>query len=428
MFVYYLKLSLRNFKRNPLLFGLIIITLAVGVGLTLTNIAIIQSMANDPLPHKSNRVFSVGMNTWPSLKGQLAKPNNILRYQDAIKAVASELVKDSAIHYQTRVFAKNLQHPLAPRFNALARSTNSGFFRLAEAPFAFGGSWSDPYVQEVVISAKMNETFLGGGNNVGTSLEIDGQIFKVVGILKPWVLKPRFYEIENGHAFDDVDDLFVPLEVSLSSNWGNLNATFSAERFDGLADSRQKNVFFLRVFVELNKENDLASYVSYLDNHTKYLKSLGQHPLAAHNQVIALKDWFEMHKVVDEKIIAFGVSTLFFLLVCIFNSSSLLLSYNNAIRFENNLKRALGASQRTLFYQHSVESCLIGLFSACLALFLCWMFLKIFIALFPHLKNVSTLEFSVLLIAAGISLVTAFISTLYAQFRLLTSDIAIELK
>ena len=96
MFSYNLKLALYSFKRAPSLYFLVLLTLSIGVGLLCANLALVSSMAGDPIPEKSKQLFHVSMNTWPNDEPQ-AEPFHILRYREAIKITESDIPKNSAV-------------------------------------------------------------------------------------------------------------------------------------------------------------------------------------------------------------------------------------------------------------------------------------------------------------------------------------------
>src|SRR5262245_6111546 len=57
MFRYYLLLGLRNLRRNPILTGLMVLTLAVGVAASISTLTILHVMSGNPIPHKSARLL-----------------------------------------------------------------------------------------------------------------------------------------------------------------------------------------------------------------------------------------------------------------------------------------------------------------------------------------------------------------------------------
>ena len=57
MLGYYLKLGVRNLRRNPVLTALMVLTLAVGVAASMSSLTLLYVMSGDPIPQKSDRLF-----------------------------------------------------------------------------------------------------------------------------------------------------------------------------------------------------------------------------------------------------------------------------------------------------------------------------------------------------------------------------------
>jgi putative ABC transport system permease protein len=428
MFGYYLKLSVRNLTRNALFFSLMIATLAVGVGVLLANLAILKSMSNDPIPHKSDRIFNVSMNTWPNTGSNHKEPLYILRYRDAMQIVKSDIPTHALAHYSTSVYTRDAQSKSLSRTSASVRATTKGFFELTDAPFAYGGSWSQPNAMELVIGDSLNQQLFGGGNNVGKNIEIDSKIFRVVGVLKPWRLKPLFYHVTEGKAFNPTDDIFAPLETALDSEWAIQARSSSAENSNSTSQTRDKQVFYMQAFVQLDTAAQKADFQNFLDNYSQSLKDGGEHPLDIINRLLDVNSWLALNEVVDDRMLAFALATLLFLVVCIFNASSLLVSRYHAGKFETGLRRAIGASRKNLFYQGAVESLLIGLCCAVLALLLSGVFLALSQSFFPQLEDIGEIDGELLLLGFLIAIGTTFISALYPLIRSCTVGLSTELK
>jgi putative ABC transport system permease protein len=126
--------------------------------------------------------------------------------------------------------------------------------------------------------------------------------------------------------------------------------------------------------------------------------------------------------------VAFALASGLFLVVCVFNASSLLLSRYHSSKFETALRRAIGASRKQIFYQGLIESLLVGLASALLSLLLAWLFLQFSISLFPRLENIAQFNTELLVLGIAIALSTTFISTLYPLIRTCRSSVSSELK
>ncbi|MDU0353539.1 ABC transporter permease [Paraglaciecola aquimarina] len=427
MFHYYLKLSIRNIVRNRMFFILMISTLAAGVGVFLANIAIIKAMSSDPIPHKSERIFNVSLNIWPD-ENPRAELLEIMRYDDAQHILDNKIATHTMVHYQSQVYARDSESTNLTRHKAIVRATTQGFFPLTEAPFAFGGSWQQDRAKQIVIGDTLNQQVFGGGNSVGKTLEIDGKPYEIVGVLKPWLLKPLFYQASSREAFSATDDIYVPIETALDNEWAISVQNMATERIDSVSDSRGKNGFFIQAFVQLDNQQQKNEMQQYLDNYSQFRQQQGEYLRANGNRLLDVNQWLDHQEVVDERMLAFGLATSLFLAVCVFNASSLLLARYHSTRFETGLRRAVGARMKDVFYQGLVESLLVGACCAVLALLFGWLFLQISTALFPALEKTSDIDFTLIVIGVVIALVTAFTSMLYPLIRACRIPLSTTLK
>lgn len=416
MFNYYLKLSWRNLVRNRLFFTLMIITLAVGVGVFLANIAIIKSMSQDPLPGKSEKVFNLTHNIWPN-DNPSEKLLHVIRYDDAMHFLSNDIATHTMVHYESNVYARASDAKSLTRYSAVVRATTPGFFPITDAPFAYGSAWSNDRAKQVVIGDKLNKSIFGGGNNIGKSIEVDGSFFEVVGILKPWQLKPKFYESSQNNAFSDSDDIYVPLETAMDQEWAVTVRNMSTELITTVSENRGRNGFFLQAYAQLDSKEQQAQMLSFMNNYSQMRKEQGDSLRPSPNRILNVNQWLEENKVVDQQMLAFGLASSLFLAVCIFNASSLLLARYHGARFETGLRRAVGARMKDVFYQGLVESTLIGLCCAVVAIAFSVGFLKLSIALFPPLESTSDINLSLIFIGIAIALVSSFISMLYPLIR-----------
>ncbi|GAC19255.1 ABC transporter permease [Paraglaciecola arctica] len=427
MFNYYFKLSIRNLIRNRLFFILMISTLAVGVGVFLANIAIIKSMSSDPIPYKSKNIFNVSLNIWPNDTPD-AELIEIMRYDDAMHLLKNNIATHTMVHYQSQVYTRDIDSTNLTRHQAVVRATTPGFFPLTDAPFAFGGSWQQDRAKQIVIGDTLNQQIFGGGNSVGKTLEIDGKPFEIVGVLKPWELKPLFYHAEDGQKFTTTDDIYAPIETAMDNEWVVNVRSSATERSDSVSDNRGKNVFFIQTFVQLDNQQQKNAMQQYIDNYSQHRQQQGEYLRANDNRLLDVNQWLKHKEVVDERMLAFALATSLFLAVCIFNASSLLLARYHSARFETGLRRAVGARMKDVFYQGLVESVLVGVCCAILALLFGWIFLQISITLFPALEHTSDIDAPLIIIGIGIALVTSFISMLYPLIRSCRTPLSTTLK
>lgn len=427
MFNYYLKLSYRNLIRNRLFFILMITTLAVGVGVFLANIAIIKSMSADPIPNKSDKIFNVSLNIWTG-NNPRAELLEIMRYDDAMHILKNDIATHTMVHYQSQVYTRDIESKSLTRHQAVVRATTPGFFPLTEAPFAYGGAWQQDRAKQIVIGDSLNQQVFGGGNSVGKVLEIDGKPFEIVGVLKPWQLKPLFYHVAYGQKFKATDDIYAPIETAMDNEWAINVRNSATDRINSVSDNRGKNGYFIQAFVQLESQQQKNAMQEYLDNYSQHRQEQGENLRDNDNRLLDVNQWLEHKEVVDERMLAFALASSLFLAVCIFNASSLLLARYHSARFETGLRRAVGARIKDVFYQGVVESMLIGLCCAVFTLIFGWLFLQISISLFPALQQTSDIDITLILMGISIALVTSFISMLYPLIRSCRTPLSTTLK
>ncbi|MEW6999283.1 ABC transporter permease [Colwelliaceae bacterium BS250] len=427
MLSYNLKLALQSFKRAPSLYFLVLLTLSIGVGLLCANLALVSSMAGDPIPEKSDQLFHVSMNTWPNDQPQ-AEPFHILRYREAMQIMTSDIPKNSAVFYASNVYSRDSKSTSLQRFDSSVRATTPGFFALTNAPFAYGNGFAKSSGMEVVIGAELNKKIFAGKNSVGEVLELDGELLTIVGVLKPWSLRPLFYHATEGRAFNLTDDIYAPLETSIDLGWSIHARSSSTVSYKGVQFTRDRDVFYLQAWVELEDKNKQQAFQDYLDHYSQTLKDAGEHPLDIRNELRDVNAWLLERDIVDQKVLAFTLASVLFLCVCVFNASSLLLSRFHSAKFEVGLRRAVGASNKQMLMQGITESVLLGLVAGLISLVLSWLFLKLSIEFLPDLANIAVLDNKLLLLGVLLALVTSVASALYPLYRANRYTISAELK
>ena len=64
MFLYQVKNAFRSLRRNPILSALLIGGIGLGIAVSTAFITTYYVLAGDPIPHKSDRLFYVEMDSW----------------------------------------------------------------------------------------------------------------------------------------------------------------------------------------------------------------------------------------------------------------------------------------------------------------------------------------------------------------------------
>jgi putative ABC transport system permease protein len=280
----------------------------------------------------------------------------------------------------------------------------------------------------VVLGDNANNRIFGGGNSVGKSIELNGKHYKVVGVLKPWHLRPRFYHITENQAFFTTDDIFVPLETALDENLPIHGRSSSTDSWYKASDTRDRNVYYLHAWVELSDAQQKMAFQNYLDGYTQSLKEAGEHPNKVLNVLHDVNEWIEDRNIVDKRILAFAIVSILFLIVCVFNASSLLLARLHAAVFEHGLRRAIGASKWQLMLQGIIESTLLGLFTGLIGLLLANLFLTMSVSFIPSVRNIAVLDPTVMLGGVVVAVIVTNLSNLYPLIRVNHRTISTELK
>ena len=57
MLGYYLDLALRSLKRTPILTGLMVLAIALGIGASMTTLTVLRVLSGNPIPGKSSTLY-----------------------------------------------------------------------------------------------------------------------------------------------------------------------------------------------------------------------------------------------------------------------------------------------------------------------------------------------------------------------------------
>jgi len=68
VFAYNVKLALKSMRRNPVMTGLTVAAIAVGIGISMTTLTVHHMMSNNPIPQKSDVLFAVTLDSWGALR------------------------------------------------------------------------------------------------------------------------------------------------------------------------------------------------------------------------------------------------------------------------------------------------------------------------------------------------------------------------
>lgn len=434
MFAYYLKLGWLSIRRNPILSGLMVAAVAIGIGAFMTIIAVNYAMSKNPIPHKSDQLFYVQVDSWdPNSVDDNPDPPDQMTYLDAMA-----LMKASPAYRQVASNRSGLvlqpDDPDERPFSVDTRNTYADFFPMFDVPFLYGSGWersADENIEQVVVlSREINEKVFGGENSVGRRVVLNGLTFRVTGVLDEWLPVPKFYDVTNG-AFDDPEEIFIPFTVAVAHELprnGNTNCWKPSEG-EGFEAFLNGECVWIQFWAELRNNAEKEDYMAFLNAHVEQQKRLGRFPRPLNNRLSDVMEWMEIEEVVEEDVsVMLGLSGLF-LIVCLLNTIGLLLAKFIGKAGDIGLRRALGATRRTLFVQHLIESGLIGLAGGIAGLGLTWLGLRGIEALFGEfVENLVGIDWVLALMAVGLAVAAALLAGLYPTWRACNVAPAAQLK
>ncbi|MBA3562627.1 MAG: ABC transporter permease [Gammaproteobacteria bacterium] len=377
MFRYYLRLALLSLKRNPILSTLMVAAIGIGIGVCMTALTVYYLMSADPIPAKSSQLFAVQLDSWdPNQPVSEARPEQApwqLTYRDAMALRESDIAThETAMYYSARIVVS--ENEAVPPFLAWVRLADADFFSMFGVPFLYGGPWSSEVDETarpvVVLSKRTNEQVFGGANSVGSDLQLDDQIYRVVGVLEEWNPIPKIYDVNNG-PFNDTEDIFLPFSLAeLASDRrseGNTSC-WKDEDITSYTGFLNSECVWIQYWAELDSPAQVREYQAFLDNYVREQQRLGRFERPLNNRLTSARDWLDVREVVrdDNRVL---VSLAFmFLAVCVLNTVGLLLAKFAGKAPQISLRRALGASRGTTFAQYLVEIGLVGIAGGLLGL------------------------------------------------------------
>lgn len=424
MIAYYFKLSLLSLRRNLLLTGLMIAAIGLGIGAAMTTITVNYLMSANPIPHKSEQLFYVQLDSWDPNQPYTEpnEPPDQVTWTEATNLTAAKQAKRQSAMATSNLVIEPERAEQKP-FIASVRLAYSDFFPMFDVPFLYGSGWHDSADQDlrrvVVLSKKMNDELFGGEDSVGRNLVMAGTTFQVVGVLDSWELKPKFFDVTTG-AFNEMEDVYIPfllkqaMELPSSGN-NNCWKPFEEGGFSAYLGSECINY---QMWVELDSDAEKADYLSFLHSYVEEQKRLGRFPREQNNRLSDVMEWMENQEVVADDARMMMYMALMFLVVCLLNTVALLLAKFIGRTPEIALRRAVGASKRTLFLQHIIESAMLGVAGGILGLAIAWLGLQGVSGLYGEdTRGLAELDLTMAALAVVLAIVSTVLAGIYPTWR-----------
>jgi len=313
----------------------------------------------------------------------------------------------------------------AKPFQRNTRVTTSDFFAMFNVPFKYGSGWDksadETKERVIVIDEDLNEQLFGGENSVGEMLTLSGESYRIVGVLDYWSPVPKFYDLNN-NDFGDPAPIFLPFSVAIDGEHGSSGNTNCWKPIgDGGTEAfRNSECIWIQMWVELNSTAEREAYLQFLDAYVEEQKLIGRFPRPLNNRLDDVEAWMNYNEVVDEDVSVLLGLAILFLIVCLLNTIGLLLAKVMRRAKDVSLRRALGASKQTLFFQYVVEASMIGFAGGILGIGLTWLGLRGIENLFSAFESISKLvkmDWVMVMAAVALAIVSALAAALYPTWR-----------
>ena len=435
MFGYYLKLALHSFKRNKALTVLMVLAIALGIGASMTTLTVFHILSGDPIPARSATLF------YPQLAPETMdgftpgdEPSGQMSRFDAEALLRGKRGDRQAMMTGGRVAIEPQRASMTP-MSIDARYTTGDMFPMFAMPFLHGNGWSaaddEGHARVVVISKALNEKLFGGANSVGRTVRIDKHDFRISGVLDTWRPTPKFYDMNGNNGYGETDQAFLPFSTSRdlkmirSGNmhcWGDSNTEPEGET--GI----NAPCAWIQFWVQLDTQEKAAAYKQYLTNYSDQQRAAGRFERPTNVRLSGLMEWLDFNKVVPGDVRLQVWLALGFLLVCLLNTVGLLLAKFLRRSGELGVRRALGASRKTIFTQCMVEAGAIGLAGGIVGLALAWLGLWAVRHQPTDYADLARLDPSMLLTTFGLALVTSLLAGLLPAWSAMQVSPAMQLK
>ncbi len=429
MLLHYVRLSFKSMGRNPILSSLIVGAIALGITVSTSFLAMYHTLAQDPLPGRSDRLHYVRMDSWdparpyPANQGEDKTIPPQITYPDALELMRSDIPVRKIASYPAQLFV----YPDADRgrpFRARVRLTYNDFFPMFDVPFEHGGPWDDAAdagpEAVAVIDQSTNEKVFGGGNSVGKTFRMQEREFKVIGVLAPWRPVLRMYDLTQNPMVEP-EAVFIPFGLSApmeirtngnSDGWKpNPDTTF--------AGFLKSEACWVQFWAELEDDRQKQAFEDHLQAYVLEQKRLGRFGRPIDNRVTSMNDLIVEFGIVPDEVKALASISVLFLAVCSLNLMGLLLGKFLSRAPEVGVRRALGASRKTVFLQLIVECEMIGVIGGVIGVGLSAGVLVIFNRALGF-GNPFGLDAFMLSAAAFLSLGAGLVAGLYPAWRVCT--------
>jgi putative ABC transport system permease protein len=344
------RYGLRMAARNPTFAGVVILTLAIGIGATTAVFSVIDAVLLNPLPFpRAERLVTVWQHNVNAPAERLpASPANVLDWRErstTIEALAA--IEPSGLEFLADSEPENLR----------IWRVSEGFFQILGVPALHGRTFTTEEYQSgtsgaVVLSFGFwQQQFAGDPNLVGRTLSLSGRPHVVVGIMPPEFDFPPGRVLWASRPFTERD------RQNRAGTYLNTVALLKPGVTADVASSEMRGIA-----EQLSREYPTTN------------RGLGV-------SIIPLRDRLVGH-VRPYLILLTGAVALVLLITCV-NVANVLLARGAARSQELAVRAALGARRSRLFGQLVVENLVLALLGGALGIAAAHWGVRAFTALAP---------------------------------------------
>jgi putative ABC transport system permease protein len=435
MLAYNVKIALKSLRRNPVLTGLLIGAIALGICVSTTFVALRHIFEKDPLPGRSRMLFNVRLDNWDPQRAWNAEDPKSLPTQITYRDMR-ELMKSAIPSRQTGTFrSRFFIHPdpkVGRPYAEDVRLVFADFFPMFDVKFEYGGAWdkaADAKPEPViVIGHDTNQKLFGGANSIGRTVRMEERNYKVVGVLAPWRPPLRFYDLTQGIG-PNVEQIYLPFNfvpVLELQTFGNSDGWKGSDG-DGYQSFLNSETVWIQFWAELPTAAKQQAYREMVNDYVRDQKKLGRFQRPLHTEITPMPALIKELSALPPAIRSLSIVSVLFLVVCSLNLVGLLLGKFLARVPEVSVRRALGASRLQVFWQHVVECELVGLAGGVIGMTLSIGMLRMIAKVIPN-GDVIHLDLEMVGVSLFLSLIAGLVAGVYPAWRVCSVAPAMQLK
>lgn len=382
MFDYYLRLALRRCRQNLPMVGLLVLTMAIGIASCMTAMTIFRALSGAPLPGVSPYLHVVTMDAREAVdkdNPDYKQPDSLLKFADAKALVdAHRAAQQVAVAQSLTQFARPDGKHSTRAYGMMAYGPVLQVFGV---PLRYGRPWTEAEQASaapvVVIGTEVAQKLFGTENAVGRSVTLGQRRFRVIGVSAPWKPRVQMFDVRqnSGTVMGQPEMFFVPAQAALDAGVGPFlagecgkDAPVASFQSTAVAQCR-----WVEAWVRLDTPSAVAAYDPFLAGYANAQHDAGRFVYPPQAKLIGTRAWLALNHVVPDDVRLNLMLAGGFLLLCLVNVAGLLAARFLRRQGDVAIRRALGASKRTVFLQHLVETGLLGLLGGVLALPLTWL-------------------------------------------------------